>query len=366
MELLQEIWTGILDLTKLLVIPDWGALIALLPVFMGAVVIVFFLGQLVQYRRLGPKRRRPGRIKPITPPDIHMPGPTYAPVFAAIGTFLLFMGLVFNGLILVLGLIALVLTLLYWGREGLIDYDHVAGDHPELPPVEHPGPPPGVHLPGPSFRPILASLGMAVLFAGLVFGGWVLAVGLIFTITALLGWLNDARKEYKQVVRADTTGHLENEPAPGWPKAVLSVFTFLVVVAVALNAGWFPPRSAAGGSADAGGSPAPSGGPGGPAGSGGPGPGGVAITASGVKFDKTTLAAPADAAFKLTLDNKDGATTPHDVDFLDAGGTRVYDMKDFPGPAVKTFDVPPLAAGAYKFECSIHPSLMNGTLTVGG
>ena len=58
MQLLQQIWNGILDLTKLLVIPDWGALIALLPVFMGVVVMVFFLGRLVQYRRLGPRRDR--------------------------------------------------------------------------------------------------------------------------------------------------------------------------------------------------------------------------------------------------------------------------------------------------------------------
>jgi plastocyanin len=289
-----------------------------------------------------------------------MPGPTYAPVFAAFGTFVFLAGLVFNSL-LVAGLIVLVLGLLYWGREGMTEYDHVAGERPQLAPVEHPGPPPGVHMPGPSFRPILASLGLAVLLAGLVFGGWVLAVGLLFTIVALLGWLNDARKEYKQVVRADSTGHLENEPEPGWPKTAVSVFAFLLVVAVALNAGWFPPRSAAGGSGTPGGSPAPSG----PAGSGGPGAGGITITASGVKFDKTTLTAPADTAFKLTLDNKD-AKTNHDVDFLDAGGTRVYDMKDFPGPEVKTFDVPAMKAGAYKFECSIHPALMNGTLTVGG
>ena len=362
MHLLEEIWNGILELTKLLVIPDWGALIALLPVFMGVLVVAFFLTRLIQYRRLGPRRRRPGRVKPVTPEGVHMPGPTYAPIFAAIGTFLLFLGLVFNGMILILGLLALVLTLLYWGREGLTDYDHVAGDHPALPPVVHEGPPPGVHMPGPSFRPILASLGVAVLFAGLVFGGWVLAVGLIFTITALLGWLNDARKEYKQVVRADTTGHLENEPAPGWPKTLLGVFAFLIVVAVALNAGWFPPRSVAGGSADAGASAAPSGGPGG---SGGPGAGGISITASGVKFDVATLSAPADKAFKITFDNKD-ASTSHDVDFLDAGGKKVYDMKDFPGPATKTFDVPPLAAGAYTFECSIHPALMKGSLTVGG
>ncbi|GAC1663088.1 MAG: hypothetical protein NVS9B8_01500 [Candidatus Limnocylindrales bacterium] len=362
MQLLQQIWTGILDLAKIFVIPDWGSLIALLPVFMGLVVIVFLIGQVMQYRRLGPRRRRPGRIRPVTPPGVHMPGPTYAPIFAALGTFLLFLGLVFGGLILVLGAVALVLTLLYWGREGLTDYDHVAGDHPQLPAVVHDGPPPGVHMPGPSFRPILAALGVATLFAGLVFGGWVLAVGVVLTITALLGWLNDARKEYRQVVRADATGHLENEPAPAWPKTLLSVFAFLVIAAVALTAGWFPPRAVSGGTAGAAGSPAPSGGS---AGSGGPGPGVLAITASGIKFDVATLSAPADKPFKITFDNKDVGTN-HDVDFLDASGKKVYDMKDFPGPAVKTFDVPAMKAGTYKFECSIHPALMNGQLTVGG
>jgi hypothetical protein len=361
-QLLQNIWNGILDLVKVFVIPDWGSLIALLPVFMGVVVIVFFVGRVLQLRRLGPRRRRPGRITPVTPPGVHMPGPTYAPFFGAVGTFLLLLGLVWSGPLLVLGLVSLILGLLYWGREGLREYDHVAGAHPQLPAIVHEGPPPGVHMPGPSFRPFLGALGVAVLFAGLVFGGWVLAIGLLFTIVSLLGWLNDARKEYRNVVQADTTGHLENEPAPAWPKTLLTVFALLFVASVALTAGWFPPRSAAGGTTGPGGSAAPSGGP---AGSGGPGAGGLTLTASGIKFDQKTLTAPADKAFKITLDNKDAGTN-HDVDILDASGAKVFDMKDFTGPDVKTVDVPALKAGTYKFECSIHPALMNGQLTVGG
>jgi plastocyanin len=358
-QLLEQIWNGILEFTKLLVIPDWGALIALLPVFMGVIVIVFVAYVFVRFRRVGARRRRPGRITPPPPRGVHMPGPTLAPFFGAAGTFLLFLGLVFNGLILILGLIALVLALLYWGREGLREYDHVAGDHPALPAMVHPGPPPGVHMPGPSFRPILAALGVFVLFAGLVFGGWVLAVGVIFTIVTLLGWLSDARKEYRQVVRSDLTGHLENEPPPGWPRVVLPVFAVLIVAAIALNAGWFPPRSAAGGG-EAGASAAPSGKP---AGSGGPG--GLAIVAENVKFNVSTLATAADKPFTITFDNKDKGT-PHDVDIADSSGAKVFDGKDFPGPGEKTYDVPALKAGTYKFFCSIHPSLMNGELTVGG
>jgi plastocyanin len=360
MELLQNIWNSILDFTRFLVIPDWGGLIALLPVFMGIVVVIFFAYTVVRYTQIGPRRRRPGRISPPPPPGVHLPGPTYAPFFAAFGSFLLFLGLVFPGIITGFGLAGLVLALLFWGREGLREYDHLADEHPALPAVAPAGPPPGVHVPGPSFRPILAALAVFVLFAGLVFGGWVLAVGVIFTIVTLLGWLSDARKEYRQVVRADSTGHLQNEPPPGWPKVVVPVFGFLVVAAIALNAGWIPPRSAAGGAA--GGSPAPSG-SGGPAGSGGPG--GLAITAEGVKFNVSALTAPADKPFTVTLDNKDQGT-PHDFDITDGSGAKVFDGKDFPGPAVKTYDVPALKAGTYKFFCSIHPSLMNGELTVGG
>ena len=100
--------------------------------------------------------------------------------------------------------------------------------------------------------------------------------------------------------------------------------------------------------------PAPSGGaPAGP---------GIPLAAQNVKFDQANLTAPA-AGFTIQFDNKD-AGTPHDVDILDAGGKKVFDSKDFPGPAKKDLPVPALPAGTYKFECSIHPGQMFGTLTV--
>lgn len=353
--MIEQVWDAILDFTAQFVIPDWGSVIALLPVVMGIVVLAFFIRVAVAYATAGPTRRGGGRRQPVAPAGVHMPGPSFAPIFASIGVFLLFLGLVFGGVTVVLGFVALVLTLLYWGREELRAYDRLAGEQRQLPAVVHPGPPPGVHVPGPSFRPILASLGVAVLFAGLIFGGWVLVVGVVFTIVALLGWLSDARKEYRHVVEADRTGHLQNEPPPAWPKGVLSLMGIFLVVAVVLNLGWFPPRSASGG--EAGASPGPSA-PAAP-------PGQISVIAEGVKFNVTTLAAPADKPFKISFDNRDKGT-PHDIDILDGSGAKVFDGKDFPGPKVEVYDVPPLKAGTYKFECSIHPQLMTGELTAGG
>jgi plastocyanin len=362
--MLEDLWDGILELTARFVIPDWGGLIALLPVAIFAFVILVLVITIWRLARAAPPRRGKQRIEPRTPVGVHMPGPSWAPVFAAAGAFLLFLGLVFGGVTIVLGAIGLTIGLLYWLREGIAVYERdVERTRPQLPAVAHDGPPEGVHMPGPSFQPVLAALGAAFLLGGLVFGPWVLAAGTICLALALLGWLNDARKEFRNVVAADRTGHIVNEPAPGWPKIVLSLMAVSLVAAVVLDAGWLPPRSATGG--EPGASPGAPGSSGEPGGSGGPpgGPGGIVIVAELVKFDKATLNVPAGEPFQLTLDNRD-AGTPHDIDIL-AGEETVFDMPDFPGAETQTFDVPAIDAGTYTFLCSIHPDLMKGELVAG-
>jgi cytochrome c oxidase subunit 2 len=99
--------------------------------------------------------------------------------------------------------------------------------------------------------------------------------------------------------------------------------------------------------------PAPSGAAAGPT---------IPLTAQNIKFDQSTLSGPA-TGFTIHFDNQDAGTN-HDVDILDASGKKVVDNKDFPGPAAQDYAIPPLPAGTYKFECSIHPALMFGTLTV--
>ena len=350
---MEEIWDAILDLTAQFVIPDWSALIALLPIGLAALVALFFLSRIARFATAGPTRRGGGRVKPVAPPGIHMPGGSFAPIFGAVGTALLLFGLVAGGPALFLGVVALVLTLLYWGAEGMRDYDHL--EHREVAP-ERPyrEPPPGVHVPGPTFRPLLASLGVALLLLGLVFGGWVLLVGVLALVITLLGWLRDARKEYVEVEKADRTGHLENLPAPSWPVATIAVFALLLAGAAVLQLGILPPRDASGGGAT--GSPAPSAAP----------AADVAVVARNSAFDPTQLQSPADTAFTIAFTNEDAGIN-HNVFITDAQGNPVEmgDTAPFPGPKTVVYEVAPLAAGTYKFICVVHPT-MTGELIAGG
>ena len=213
--------------------------------------------------RAGPTRRGPGRVKPAPPRGIHMPGPSWAPVIGGLGTASLLFGLVFGGPLLLIGVVLLLIALLYWGREFMREYDVAEGTTPELPAVVHPGPPPGVHMPGPSFRPLIASIALTVLFYGLVFGGPLLFVGLIMLVISLLQWLLDFRREYRDVEIADEVGHLPPARAPGYPRATFATFAVLLVGGLILQTGLLPPRSAVGGDGETpSGSPAPSGSPG--------------------------------------------------------------------------------------------------------
>lgn len=367
--MLEEIWNGILELMAQFVIPDWGALIALLPVFMFVLILIILAWTFVRLFRAPKARRGKGRVVPRTPTGLHMPGPSFAPILASIGVFLLFLGVVFPGPILVLGAIALGLTLLYWLTESTRIYDRDLGVRTatELPVVVREGPPPGVHMPGPSFRPFLGAVGTGMLMLGLVFGGWLLAVGVIALIATLVGWLMDARREYVKTVEADTTGHLESMPAPRTPALLFVALGALLIGGVALNAGWLPPRDVSGGEgAEASGAPpGGSGGPVGPGGSGGPPPGptaDVVVHAKDIQFAEADLTGPADRAFTLAFVNED-AGIPHNVELKDGSGASVYQGEIFNGVETRVYEVPALAAGTYTFLCTVHPN-MTGSATL--
>ncbi|MEO5885734.1 MAG: cupredoxin domain-containing protein [Candidatus Limnocylindrales bacterium] len=87
----------------------------------------------------------------------------------------------------------------------------------------------------------------------------------------------------------------------------------------------------------------------------------IDIAALNIAFDKTTLSAPADAAFVIKFDNQD-ASIQHNVEIKDAAGASVFKGEIFPGPGTRDYQVGALAAGSYPFVCTVHPNML-GTLT---
>ncbi len=371
---IQDLWNAILELTAKFVIPDWGSVIAMIPVILITFIAIILIWVFRKLRAAPPARRGKQRIPPKTPPSVHMPGPSLAPIFASVGAFLTFLGLIYGGWILVLGLIGLGLTLLYWLSEALRVYDKDIGTTTTtLPAVVHDGPPPGVHLPGPSFRPILGAVGATMVMVGLIYGGWLLITGVLTLIITLGGWLIDARKEWVKVQEADVTGHLENIPAPRTPSLLLAAVVVLFVGGLLLQTGILPPAPAAGvegsiapgepgaeGLPDVTLPPVPEG-SGAPA-SGGPPQADVVITAKALAFEPTSFTAPADTPFTMAFVNDDPGL-PHNVALRDSGGADVYVGEIFNGVATEVYDVPALPAGEYTFLCSVHPN-MTGTASL--
>ncbi|MBF8289697.1 MAG: Cupredoxin 1 protein [Chloroflexi bacterium] len=356
---MEALWQSILALLATFVTPDWAALIELLPIALAVIVAAWFLLTIRSFATAGPTRRAPARRAPVAPDHLHMPGPSTAPILAAGGTAALLWGLVVGGNALILGAILLVLTLLYWGREAIRDYDHATGSASSLPAVIHAGPPPGVHMPGPSFRPLLGALGTAALMAGLVSGGWLLAAGAIILVVTLVGWLVDAKAEYVKTAAADVTGHLENIPAPAWPRRLFQGMAALFVVALLLQTGVIPPKGGDTATGGTDGSPAPS------EDSGATGSS-FAIVAKDIAFDMTRLNVPANTAFVIAFSNRDVPGVAHDVDVRAADKkTVVQDQAVVNGGESATYSFDGLAAGDYVFICSVHPiPQMTGTISV--
>jgi plastocyanin len=366
MEQIQKLWTGILDVLSKLVIPDWGGLIALLPVFLLVGVLLWILMTVRAYAVLGP-RERGRRYIAVPPAGLHAPGPSFAPVFGAVGSALFVFGIVQGGVVLLLALGGLILALLYWLREFMHEYDHVAGAETLPVPMDHAGPPAGVHMPGPSFLPFGSAVGAALLFVGVVVGGWVLVGGVLCVIVGVFGWLHAARAEWRATEEADRTGHMRNEPAPAFPTGMFVFFTVVMIAAFSVEAGFIPPRTttATAGAPGASAGPAASGAPGG---SGAPGSPGAPTTADatikalGVAFTTPDISGPAGKAFTIAFDNED-AGIPHNVNIKNPDGSDAFKGELVTGPTTKVYQVPALPAGTYPFVCDVHPN-MTGTLTV--
>ena len=91
----------------------------------------------------------------------------------------------------------------------------------------------------------------------------------------------------------------------------------------------------------------------------------LVVTAKGVHFDKSCLAAPAGKPFTITFTNTDSGV-PHNVAVYtnSSGTTNLFRGSIVTGPKTATYHVPALKAGTYYFRCDVHPQAMNGTFVV--
>ena len=356
---------SLLGVAATFIIPDWNALLALFPVLLAVLFIAWFALTARRFATLGPTRRAPARVAPVTPASVHMPGGSIAPIVVAAGAFALFAGLILGGVWIAVGTAALIVTLLIWFRDAIRDYGHLepAPATERLPTVVR-EPPPGVHMPGPSIRPFLGALGAGVLFGGLVIGGWVLLLAVVFFCWTLIGWLVDFTAEYRKVEEADQTGHLENIPARRLPTTALQVVAVVFAVVALFQLGIIPPAgpATAGGP---GGSPGASGGGGGGGGGAAP-PGALTVVAKNIEFQEKTLEVKAGEPFTIFFENQDPASVPHDIDLRSSDGSQV--LKDQPtinGGTSQAYKFDALQAGTYEYICSVHSTpAMTGKLDV--
>ena len=89
------------------------------------------------------------------------------------------------------------------------------------------------------------------------------------------------------------------------------------------------------------------------------------LSAQGTAFDADALEAPANTPFTIVFTNND-AGIPHNVAIHKDSptGPLVWAGDIFNGVETRTYEVPALPAGTYGFVCTVHPTVMTGTLTV--
>ncbi len=399
-DFIQAAREALLDVLAPLVMPDWGWLVTvILPLTFGAFVLLYFLYLYVRLRRNAwanvdrRPRRLGGRLTP--PPGVHASASSWWPVALSIGFFLALLGLVTSALLLGLGV---VVTLVGgWGwlrsanrewRRAELSADRGAGAHavpaggagaqalashatggvsgalvppnralvphgstavtPVSPAYEHAiEPPPGVHMPAPSWWPVYASAAAFCALLGLVVSLALLVGGMVLALLAFVGWYVDSYRELKVAEGLAPRPHVRN-PLAVFPRILASVGVLTIVVSITFAVGpgvvaqLFPAQGA---------------GPGGPAACAPTDP--IEITAKNTTFSKKELCLPGDTFFEIVFHNED-AGIPHNIAILETG----FNGEVFNGVATMTYDMPPITPGTYRFICVVHPTSMFGTATV--
>ncbi len=82
------------------------------------------------------------------------------------------------------------------------------------PAIERSAPPPGVHLPPPSYLPVVLSLAAALIGSGLAFRGegqvanlFILVPGLLMLVLGSIWWVRAANREWRETEHGAHDGH---------------------------------------------------------------------------------------------------------------------------------------------------------------
>ena len=66
---------------------------------------------------------------------------------------------------------------------------------------QDPAPPAGepVHLPGPSYLPVIVAFGVTLIVVGVVISFFISAAGLLITAVAVVRWVRDTRRDISEL-----------------------------------------------------------------------------------------------------------------------------------------------------------------------
>ena len=234
--MIEQLWSDLIEFTSQFIIPDWGALISLLPVFLAIPVVLFITWTIYSSATAGPTRRGKRRLPPVAAAGHpHARAVVRAVPRRRSACSSLVFGLVVGGI--------------WLARRRRRPRPHAAllGPRGAARLRPHPGrrrparrrrharrarrhaargrPHPAALVPPDPRRDRdddpRGRAGRRRLAA---------ARRLRRDRDHALGWLLDARKEYVAVEHADRTGHLDMGGSPAWPKATFAGLAVLVVV----------------------------------------------------------------------------------------------------------------------------------------
>jgi type IV secretory pathway TrbD component len=72
----------------------------------------------------------------------------------------------------------------------MADDERIHTGGPEAPPAGE-----AIHLPGPSYLPIVVAVGVTILVVGVVQSWLIVALGLIITLVAVVRWIRETRQD---------------------------------------------------------------------------------------------------------------------------------------------------------------------------